>query len=310
MQAEADADTNTEPELTEDNSLEAGLSAALIAGAVATVASQATEQEAVETIEPVKPVKPVSSLADDIRDSLQATTENVGPSATQPEEVVADVVEVAIDSTSTPVPEPEIESVSSESIQEVSDEEVAKEIEQSVVQDLEEMAVSVSEAVKPVAAVAPAQEAVEATPVEQPVAQTPTAEATRDPAEARSAVVMIVDDSPTIRKLVSMTLSRNGFDVIAAKDGVDALKLLTQQRPDIILTDINMPRLGGYKLCRFVKKQPKTKLIPVVMLSGKDGVFDKMKGKMAGANGYITKPFESADLVHQVRQQLLAAAGV
>ena len=307
MQAEADADTNTEPELTEDNSLEAGLSAALIAGAVANVAPQATEQEAVETIEPVKPV---SSLADDIRDSLQATTENVGPSATQPEEVVADVVEVAIDSTSTPVPEPEIESVSSESIQEVSDVEVAKEIEQSVVQDLEEMAVSVSEAVKPVAAVAPAQEAVEATPVEQPVAQTPTAEATRDPAEARSAVVMIVDDSPTIRKLVSMTLSRNGFDVIAAKDGVDALKLLTQQRPDIILTDINMPRLGGYKLCRFVKKQPKTKLIPVVMLSGKDGVFDKMKGKMAGANGYITKPFESADLVHQVRQQLLAAAGV
>ena len=307
VQAEADADTNTEPELTEDNSLEAGLSAALIAGAVATVASQATEQEAVETIEPVKPV---SSLADDIRDSLQATTENVGPSATQPEEVVADVVEVAIDSTSTPVPEPEIESVSSESIQEVSDVEVAKEIEQSVIQDLEEMAVSVSEAVKPVAAVAPAQEAVEATPVEQPVAQTPTAEATRDPAEARSAVVMIVDDSPTIRKLVSMTLSRNGFDVIAAKDGVDALKLLTQQRPDIILTDINMPRLGGYKLCRFVKKQPKTKLIPVVMLSGKDGVFDKMKGKMAGANGYITKPFESADLVHQVRQQLLAAAGV
>ena len=98
--------------------------------------------------------------------------------------------------------------------------------------------------------------------------------------------------------------------MIAAKDGVDALKLLTQQRPDIILTDINMPRLGGYKLCRFVKKQPKTKLIPVVMLSGKDGVFDKMKGKMAGANGYITKPFESADLVHQVRQQLLAAAGV
>ena len=71
--------------------------------------------------------------------------------------------------------------------------------------------------------------------------------------------------------------------------------------PDIILSDVNMPRLDGYKLCRFVKKHERTKHIPVVMLSGKDGVFDKLRGKMFGCGDYITKPFDSADLVEKVR---------
>ena len=122
-----------------------------------------------------------------------------------------------------------------------------------------------------------------------------------DEAEARP-LVLAVDDSPTIRKLLTMTLERQGFDVISAADGVEALTVLSEQLPDVILSDINMPRLGGYQLCKFVKKYDRTKHIPVIMLSGKDGVFDKMRGKMAGCNDYIVKPFESNDLVSKVRQ--------
>ena len=113
---------------------------------------------------------------------------------------------------------------------------------------------------------------------------------------------MAVDDSPTIRKLLTMTLERQGFRIITAADGVEALTLLSEQLPDVILSDINMPRLGGYQLCKFVKKYDRTKHIPVIMLSGKDGMFDKMKGKMAGCNDYIVKPFESSDLIAKVRE--------
>ena len=308
LEAVADSDESTEPVAIQDNSREAALAAARIASSIANVASQPVEAETIE---------PVSSLADDIRDSLKASIEDLGPSEDKSEEAVADSTEVTLDpapaqdaETANVAPAHEVSSVEVTDVVEATDVvESTEKVEESVVQDLEEMAASVSEAVQPAPAAEPVQQVVDTPMVDQPVAQTPTAPA-YDDSQPRSAVVMIVDDSPTIRKLVSMTLSRNGFEVIAAKDGVDALKLLTQQRPDIILTDINMPRLGGYKLCRFVKKQPKTKSIPVLMLSGKDGVFDKMKGKMAGASGHITKPFESADLVHQVRQQLLTAAGV
>ncbi len=114
-------------------------------------------------------------------------------------------------------------------------------------------------------------------------------------------LVLAVDDSPTILKLVTMTLSREGFEVIAAADGLEALQILSNKLPDIILSEVNLPRLDGYKLCRFVKKHERTKHIPVVMLSGKDGVFDKLRGKMSGCGDYITKPFESEDLVEKVR---------
>ena len=124
------------------------------------------------------------------------------------------------------------------------------------------------------------------------------------PAELESdekPLVLAVDDSPTIRKLVSMTLSRAGFEVVAAADGVEALTMLADRAPSIILSDINMPRLDGYKLCKFVKRNQGTKHIPVILLSGKDGVFDKMRGKMSGCDGYITKPFESNDLLEKVK---------
>ena len=124
------------------------------------------------------------------------------------------------------------------------------------------------------------------------------------PAELESdekPLVLAVDDSPTIRKLVSMTLSRAGFEVVAAADGVEALTMLADRAPSIILSDINMPRLDGYKLCKFVKRNQGTKHIPVILLSGKDGVFDKMRGKLSGCDGYITKPFESNDLLEKVK---------
>ncbi len=119
--------------------------------------------------------------------------------------------------------------------------------------------------------------------------------------------ILAVDDSPTIRKLVSLALSKEGFEVISAEDGVEALSIIAQRLPDLILSDINMPKLGGYKLCKFVKKHDRTSHIPFIMLSGKDGVFDRMRGKMSGCNAFLTKPFESNDLVKLVRAQLAAS---
>ena len=120
-------------------------------------------------------------------------------------------------------------------------------------------------------------------------------------------LVLAVDDSPTVRKLVALTLNSNGFEVITACDGVEALNSLAERLPDIILSDINMPKLNGYKLCKFVKKHERTRAIPVVMLSGKDGVFDKMRGKLNGCDDFICKPFESEQLISKVRQVLDAA---
>ena len=123
-----------------------------------------------------------------------------------------------------------------------------------------------------------------------------------EPAKAgEKLTILTVDDSPTIRKLLAMTLEREGFDVVQAQDGVEALVKMSECNPVMILSDINMPRLDGYKLCKFVKKHAKTKHIPVIMLSGKDGVFDKLRGRMSGCDGYLTKPFESKDLLEKIR---------
>ncbi len=117
-------------------------------------------------------------------------------------------------------------------------------------------------------------------------------------------LVMVVDDSPTVRKLVSLTLERRGYRVISAFDGVAAIKELGTCRPDLILLDINMPRLDGYRLCKLIKKHEATQSIPVVMLSGKDGMFDKLRGRLVGCSDYITKPFEADALTHKVAKYL------
>lgn len=121
-------------------------------------------------------------------------------------------------------------------------------------------------------------------------------------------LVMVVDDSPTVRKLVALTLERRGYRVISAFDGVAAIKELGLCRPDLILLDINMPRLDGYRLCKLIKKHEATQSIPVVMLSGKDGMFDKLRGRLVGCSDYITKPFEADALTHKVAKYLATAA--
>jgi CheY-like chemotaxis protein len=105
--------------------------------------------------------------------------------------------------------------------------------------------------------------------------------------------VMIVDDSPTIRKILGLTLERAGYKVIAEPDGESAIERLLQVVPDLILLDIAMPKIDGYEVCKRLKQDPRTKAVPVVMLSGKGALFDKVKGHMAGATEYLTKPFET-----------------
>ena len=121
--------------------------------------------------------------------------------------------------------------------------------------------------------------------------------------------VLVVDDSPTVRKLVTMTLEKHGYTVAAAADGVVALKSIAEFKPRLILLDITMPRLGGYQLCKLLKKHEATKHIPVIMLSGKDGMFDKVRGKFVGCDDYITKPFDPDLLIEKVSAQLSEHSG-
>ena len=104
---------------------------------------------------------------------------------------------------------------------------------------------------------------------------------------------MIVDDSPTIRKILGLSLERAGYKVIAEPDGESAIERLLQVVPDLILLDIAMPKLDGYEVCKRIKQDPRTAGVPVIMLSGKGAFFDKVKGHMAGATEYLTKPFET-----------------
>lgn len=117
-------------------------------------------------------------------------------------------------------------------------------------------------------------------------------------------LVLAVDDSLTVRKIVAMTLERFGYRVLSAADGMQALARLNEQHPDLILLDITMPRMDGYQVCKTIKQNPYTRQIPVLMLSGKDGFFDKVKGKLAGATDYLTKPFQEEELVKAVEKHI------
>jgi twitching motility two-component system response regulator PilG len=119
-------------------------------------------------------------------------------------------------------------------------------------------------------------------------------------------LVLAVDDSLTVRKIVSITLERLGYRVLTAADGMQALARLNEETPDLVLLDITMPRMDGYQVCKVIKQAPATKSIPVVMLSGKDGFFDKVKGRLAGATDYITKPFKEATLAEVVEKYTAA----
>jgi twitching motility two-component system response regulator PilG len=114
--------------------------------------------------------------------------------------------------------------------------------------------------------------------------------------------VMVIDDSNTIRRSAEIFLSQAGCRVIVAEDGFDALAKVSDHNPDLIFCDVLMPRLDGYQTCALIKKSPRYHGIPVVMLSSKDGLFDKARGRMVGSNEYLTKPFSKDSLLRCVAQ--------
>lgn len=117
--------------------------------------------------------------------------------------------------------------------------------------------------------------------------------------------VLVVDDSPTVRKVVQMTLQREHIRVITASDALSALTAVADEMPALILLDIQLPRMDGYNICQIIRKHMQFRSIPIIMLSGKDGLFDKMRGRLAGSTEYLTKPFDSAELVQTVKKYLV-----
>lgn len=117
-------------------------------------------------------------------------------------------------------------------------------------------------------------------------------------------VILVVDDSLTIRKALSSILEKNDYRVVTAEDGSHALKKLNEAVPDLVLLDITMPWMDGYEVCKNIKSKALTKKVPVVMLSGKDGLFDKVRGKLAGCNDYVTKPFDPDNLLKTIKKYM------
>jgi twitching motility two-component system response regulator PilG len=114
--------------------------------------------------------------------------------------------------------------------------------------------------------------------------------------------VLVIDDSNTIRRSAEIFLKQGGFTVMLAEDGFDALSKLTDFKPDLVFCDILMPRLDGYQTCAIIKRNPDFTHVPVIMLSSKDGLFDKARGRMVGSQDYLTKPFTKDQLLQAVRQ--------
>ncbi|NLY58041.1 MAG: response regulator [Gammaproteobacteria bacterium] len=113
--------------------------------------------------------------------------------------------------------------------------------------------------------------------------------------------VMVIDDSKTIRRTAETLLKKVGCNVITAVDGFDALAKIADNRPDIIFVDIMMPRLDGYQTCALIKNNTAFRSTPVIMLSSKDGLFDKAKGRIVGSDQYLTKPFSKEELLGAIR---------
>jgi len=130
-----------------------------------------------------------------------------------------------------------------------------------------------------------------------------------DESKPRGKSILVVDDSPTVRKLISAKLEKSGHNVTCASDGVEGLEKLDGELPDLVLLDIAMPRMDGYEVCKQIRSNPAAAHVPVVMISGKDGFFDKVRGKMAGCTGYVTKPFGPETLMKALATYLLPENG-
>ena len=112
--------------------------------------------------------------------------------------------------------------------------------------------------------------------------------------------VMVIDDSKTIRRSAETLLKKAGCEVITAIDGFEALAKITEHKPDIIFVDIMMPRLDGYQTCALIKNNQTFKATPVIMLSSKDSIFDRARGRIVGSEKYLTKPFSKEDLINAI----------
>ena len=122
------------------------------------------------------------------------------------------------------------------------------------------------------------------------------------PADATGVKVLVIDDSNTIRRSAEIFLKQGGYQVLLAEDGFDALSKVNDHEPDLIFCDILMPRLDGYQTCAIIKRNTKFANTPVIMLSSKDGLFDKARGRMVGSQDYLTKPFTKDQLLQAVEQ--------
>ncbi len=114
--------------------------------------------------------------------------------------------------------------------------------------------------------------------------------------------VMVIDDSKTIRRTAETLLKKEGCDVLTAVDGFEALAKISDQKPQVVFVDIMMPRLDGYQTCALIKNNQQFRATPVIMLSSKDGLFDKARGRIVGAEQYLTKPFTRDELLDAIRQ--------
>ncbi len=117
--------------------------------------------------------------------------------------------------------------------------------------------------------------------------------------------VMVIDDSNTIRRSAEIFLAQAGYQVLLAEDGFDALAKIADHHPDLVFVDIMMPRLDGYQTCALIKKNAKFSATPVIMLSSKDGLFDRARGRMVGSDEYLTKPFTKDSLLKAVSEHIL-----
>lgn len=120
--------------------------------------------------------------------------------------------------------------------------------------------------------------------------------------------VMVIDDSKTIRRTAETLLKKEGCEVITANDGFEALSKIADHNPDIIFVDIMMPRLDGYQTCALIKHNQKFKNTPVIMLSSKDGLFDRARGRIVASEQYLTKPFTKEELLGAIQQHVLKNA--
>ena len=123
-----------------------------------------------------------------------------------------------------------------------------------------------------------------------------------NPTDPPGIKVLVIDDSNTIRRSAEIFLKQGGYHVVLAEDGFDALSKVNDHAPDLIFCDILMPRLDGYQTCAIIKRNARFAAVPVIMLSSKDGLFDKARGRMVGSQDYLTKPFTKDQLLQAVER--------